>query len=144
MNTIGDVSHMTIHTRFHGDLAIVEDDLITLSPEILGFPEDRQFVLVPHRPDSPFLYLQSITTPALAFIAIDPLLVMPDYTVSPSEIQNLGDPSEWAVLCLCSIGHGDNGTVNLKSPIVINRSMRHGGQYVLSSSYSFQHPLFRG
>ncbi|MCY0878405.1 MAG: flagellar assembly protein FliW [Firmicutes bacterium] len=133
----------TIQTRFHGAIAIDEGDLLHIDYEILGFEQERQFVLLPHRPDSPFLYLQSATTPSLAFVCIDPLLRVPDYQLPRDELPAaLGDPSDWAVLALCTIGNGFPPTMNLRSPLIFNRETRHGGQFVLSLPYPIQYPLF--
>ena len=134
---------LTIETRFHGTLTVPETDLLTVDYEILGFPSERQFLLLPHRPDSPFLYLQSASTPSLAFIVVDPLLAVSDYQIPQGDIPaDLGESSEWAVLCLCTIGSGHPPTMNLRSPLIFNRSSRHGGQFVLSLPYPLQHPLF--
>ncbi len=132
----------TIQTRFHGELTIAEADIVTLDYEILGFPGERQFVLLPHQNDSPFLYLQSINTPGLAFICIDPLLGFPEYQIPVEELpDSLGDPAEWAILCLCTVGNGHNPSMNLRSPLIVNRRTRHGGQFVLSLPYPLQYPL---
>jgi flagellar assembly factor FliW len=134
---------MIVETRFHGPLTVRPEEIITLDYEILGFPDQRHFVLLPHRADSPFLYFQSTTNASLAFVVIDPLLVMADYRLPLEELPDLGDPSLWAILCLCSIGRGTPATVNLRSPLIINRETRRGGQFVLSLPYSHQHPLFK-
>jgi flagellar assembly factor FliW len=132
----------TIQTRFHGTMNIDDIDVLTVDYEILGFPAETQFILLPHRKDSPFLYLQSVRTPSLAFVAIDPLLKIPEYQLPRNEIPAvLGDPSEWAVLCLCTLGHAQVPSVNLRSPLVFNRNSRHGGQFVLSLPYPIQYPL---
>ncbi len=133
----------TIETRFHGTITIDEQDILTVDYEILGFPQERRFVLLPHQPDSPFLYLQSVTTPALAFVCIDPLLRFPEYQLPVEELPKaLGEPVDWAILCLCTIGNGHNPSMNLKSPLIFNRGTRHGGQFVLSLPYPLQYPLF--
>jgi flagellar assembly factor FliW len=132
----------TINTRFHGTIALPDSDVLTVDYPILGFPAEREFVLLPHRPDSPFLYLQSIRTHNLAFVAIDPLLRFPDYQVPQTEIPSeLGPSSEWAVLCLCTLRNGQTPTMNLKSPLIFNRESRRGGQFVLSLPYPLQYPL---
>lgn len=134
---------VTIDTRFHGSLSVDETDILTVDYEILGFPRETQFVLLPHRPDSPFLYLQSLRTPALAFIAVDPLLRVPDYQVPAQDIPAaLGDSDAWAVLCLCTIGADAPPSMNLRSPLIFNRHSRRGGQFVLSLPYPIQYPLF--
>ncbi|MCY0899168.1 MAG: flagellar assembly protein FliW [Firmicutes bacterium] len=133
----------TIDTRFHGPITVDDRDLLYIDYEILGFSREREFVLLPHRHDSPFLYLQSTMTPSLAFICIDPLLRFPQYQVPQDEIPAaLGDPSQWAVLALCTIGNGYPPTMNLRSPLIFNRETRHGGQFVLSLPYPVQYPLF--
>lgn len=134
---------LTIDTRFHGAITIQETDILHLDYEILGFASERRFVLLPHQPDSPFLYLQSVATPSLAFVAIDPLLRFPEYSLPVEELpQSLGDPSEWAILCLCTVGNGHNPSMNLRSPLIFNRQSRRGGQFVLSLPYPLQYPLF--
>ncbi|MCL4495318.1 MAG: flagellar assembly protein FliW [Firmicutes bacterium] len=138
----------TIKTRFHGEITISSADILVLDQEILGFRQHRQFVLLPHHQDSPFLYLQSASDPQLAFIVIDPLTFKPDYFVPYEEVAGLGNPEFWAILCICTVGREPGGqdlyaTANLKSPLVINRETRHGGQFVLSLPYSFEYPLFR-
>lgn len=133
----------TLKTRFHGRIPLDEADILYVDYEILGFPQERQFILLPHQADSPFLYLQSIENPQLAFICIDPLLRFPEYQLPTKEIpKELGDSSDWAVLALCTIGQGRFASINLKSPLVFNRHTRHGGQFVLSLPYSLQYPLF--
>ena len=143
------ITKETIQTRFHGTITISSTDILTLDQEILGFPQHRQFILLPHHPESPFLYLQSITDPQLAFIVIDPLTVKADYAVPDQDVAGLGNREFWAMLCLCTVSRQqpDQGlvaTCNLKSPVIINRQTRHGGQFVLSLPYSFAYPLFGG
>ncbi|MCL4318973.1 MAG: flagellar assembly protein FliW [Firmicutes bacterium] len=136
----------TIQTRFHGEITISSRDILILDQEILGFPKHRQFVLLPHHQDSPFLYLQSVSDPELAFIVIDPLTFKPDYRIPQDDVTGLGNSEFWAILCICTVGRvrGKDGlyaTANLRSPLVINRQTRRGGQFVLSLPYSFEYPL---
>ncbi len=134
---------MQVDTKFWGALELPETSLITFTREILGFPRHRRFVLLPAGGTHPFLYLQSADDPHLAFVTIDPKLVMPSYRVPEDEAAEYGQPDEWAVLALCTIPpERQDATVNLRSPLVINRATRQGGQVVLSLPYSFRHPLF--
>lgn len=139
------ITENTIRTRFHGEITISEKDILVMDYDILGFSQAKEYVLLPHRADSPFLYLQSVTDPALAFIVIDPLTFDPDYTLPLEELPDLGDPQSWAVLCICTVSRSAKGTLeataNLKSPLIINRQTRHGGQFVLSLPYSYRYPL---
>jgi flagellar assembly factor FliW len=133
---------LQIATRFWGTLDLPEEALITMTREILGFPQHRRFILLPDGTGSPFLYLQSVDDQNLAFVTLDPLLVDPEYLVPPEDVPDLGKPEDWAVLVLCTINRAERvATANLRSPLIINRVSREGGQVVLSAPYSFQHPL---
>ncbi len=129
-------------TRHWGTVEVPDDRVVTLTEPLLGFPEQRRFVLLPAGPTSPFIYLQSADDPTLAFVAIDPLVLVPDYEVPPAEAAAYGSPDEWAVLVLCTITASER-SANLRSPLVINRRTREGGQVVLSLPYPFQHALSR-
>lgn len=134
---------MEIQTKFHGPLAIGETDLLTVDrPPILGFQGYTRYVLLPHHAESPFLYLQSVEQRDLCFIVADPLLWVPDYRVPASEVADLGEPDEWAVLALCTIlTAGEGVTINLRSPLVVARTLRRGGQIVLSLPYPHRFPI---
>lgn len=133
---------MEIVTKFHGPLTIGEADLLTIDrPPILGFQGYTRYVLLPHHAESPFLYLQSAERTDLCFIVADPLLWVPDYRVPAAEVANLGDPGEWAVLALCTIVRAGGVTLNLRSPLVVARTLRRGGQIVLSLPYPHQFPI---
>ena len=134
---------MNIQTKFHGIMTVNQADLLVIDqPPILGFSYLSRFVLLPHAIDSPFLYLQSVEDPGICFIVADPLLWVPDYAIPESDPSSLGRPDEWAVLVLCTIeAMGGQVTANLRSPLVINRAARRGGQYVLSVAYPLQFPI---
>ena len=131
---------MQLVTRHWGTLSVDDDRIITLTDAILGFPDQRRFALLPAGGGSPFLYLQSADVPTLAFADLDPLVLVPDYEVPPEEGARWGPPDEWAVLVLCTITATER-SANLRSPLVINRRTREGGQIVLSLPYPFHHPL---
>lgn len=133
---------MVIETRFWGSLDIQEDAVVHLAQEILGFPGLTRWVLLPGSPNSPFLYLQSVEEREVAFVAIDPLVVVPNYAIPEEDGQEFGPQEEWAVLCLCTISkERQEALVNLRSPIIVNQRSRQGGQVILSVPYPFQHPL---
>ena len=49
---------------------------------ILGFPESQRFVLLEHDSEgTPFKWLQSVENASLAFIVMDPNLLISDYVV---------------------------------------------------------------
>ena len=62
-----------ISTKALGEVSVSSEKVIDFPEGILGFPEACQFALLPHREDSPFHWLQSMTDKNLAFIMIDPI-----------------------------------------------------------------------
>lgn len=114
---------------------------------ILGFEQMKQYLLIANPEEEPFRWLQVKDNASLAFVVIDPFLVVPDYRpdIPQADVDFLGlsNPSEAALLNIVTL-HGHNrATVNLKGPIVVNRNTGVGKQVILAnaSEYSVQHPL---
>lgn len=138
---------MKITTSRFGELEIDASRIITFSEGILGFPNDRRYVLLEREANSPFRWLQSLDNGDLAFVLVDPLCFLPDYRVeiSPEDAQDLGiqNPENTVVLCIVTIGEGGTSvTANLLGPIVINPTTMRARQVVLlDSQYSVQYDL---
>jgi flagellar assembly factor FliW len=101
-----------------------------------------------HKPDSPFFWLQSADDPELAFIVMNPQLVMPDYAVHLAKedrqaLQVKGeDPLVIYGLVTIPRGNPADMTINLLGPLVINSAAGVGRQVVMSGSdYSHRHPV---
>jgi flagellar assembly factor FliW len=139
---------MTIATSRFGEVEVSTSLVIHLPQGVLGFPARNYFALLAHKPGSPFFWLQSVDDPGLAFIVMNPQLVMPDYAVhlAKEDQQNLqlqGDPP-LAIYGLVTIppGNPSEMTINLLGPLVINTVAKVGKQVVLSGSdYSHRHPV---
>lgn len=114
---------------------------------IPGFPESSNFVLLDHRPDSIFRWLQSIDQGELAFVVIDPLLVNKNYPLDTVkrllEQLEVCQDDEIIVLSICTVPPApDQTTVNLLAPIGIGVQSRQGAQVILhDSKYSPQTEL---
>ena len=134
-------------TRF-GEIEIDESRMIHFPDGLLGFPDRRDYIILEHKPGSPFLWLQSMTVPDLAFVMANPFLIKPDYleNLSPEEealFKQEGD-REIIVFALVTIppGEADKATINLLGPIVIDSVSRKARQVILANSvYSHCHPL---
>jgi len=144
--TPADPASVTIATKNFGDIPVREDQIITFSPGLLGFSEFHRYVLIEHGQESPFLWLQCLDKPDLAFVVMDPAFVLPDYQVGPiNGIQKeLGVKSlqDLKVLVILTIppGHPQDMTANLMGPLLVNLANRRGKQLVLESSpYSHKH-----
>ena len=134
-------------TRF-GDVDIDENRLISFPSGLPGFPEQNRFVLMEHKPGSPFMWLQSADTPDLAFVVMDPFLIQSGYLqdLPPRDRETaLGKAAPPPlVLTIVNIPHGAprEMTVNLLGPLVIDTEAKTGKQVILAGSgYQTRHPV---
>lgn len=134
-------------TRF-GELEVVEDQIIDFPYGIPGFYDEKRFVFLDYRPDSPFYFLQSIENADLTFLLIDPFAFFNDYEFAlddelAAEI-GLSRDNPPAVFNIATVkGSLENMTVNLLAPVVINARDRKGRQIVLEKTdYPTRYALF--
>ncbi|MFZ7113276.1 MAG: flagellar assembly protein FliW [Desulfatiglandales bacterium] len=139
---------MNIETTRFGRIEIDETRVIDFPEGLLGFPEQKRYVLLEHRPDSPFCWLQSVDQPELAFVLTNPFLVDRNYLkdLSPGEAALLGGKKGdlVTVFALVTIppGQVEKMTVNLIGPLIIEADTRTGRQVVLpNSGYSHNQPF---
>ena len=96
--------------------------------------------------------LQSTATPDLCFLALPVLDASPDYQVQLTAddravlgLDETGDPStgaDLAVLALVAVHRDGKVSVNLMSPVVVNRANRRAVQAVRwDGVYSHDYPL---
>jgi flagellar assembly factor FliW len=127
--------------------AATPPNLVRLPLGILGFEQLKNYVLLANPDEKPFAWLRVADNNSLAFVVIDPFIVMPDYAPNIPEADveflDLKDPGDALLLGIVTI-HGHNrATMNLKGPVVINRQTRTGKQVIIANAadYSVQHPL---
>ena len=138
---------MIINTYNYGDIECSENDLITFSDGILGFPELKQYLLLSYDDDNTILVLQSAERPEVSFVVLNPLDFCPDYTPSltPEELGSLGvencEELSYYVICIVKENYLDN-IVNLKCPLVINPDTLKGIQVIMEGTpYRFRHAM---
>lgn len=138
---------MRVLTRRFGILR-VPDELVWRWPVPLpGFPRSREFVLVDDEDARPFLWLQSLNEPEVAFVVVDTELVHPGYAphLPESELACLQLPPGHAPVLYAIVTVPEDprqAWVNLRAPLALNVSARLGRQVVLCDDrYSFRHPL---
>ncbi len=121
--------------------------IITLPSGLLGFEENKRYVLIADPEDAPFMWLQMIDEPRKSFIVIQPHYFLEKYEpeLSESDVRFLGlnSPEDAMVLNIVTVKGPDKATVNLKGPIVINRHTLVGKQVVPINAvdYSVQYQL---
>lgn len=122
-----------IDTRL-GRRVVDMDRVIHFPQGLVGFEDEREFVLLQLRPEAAMLILQSMKTPQLGLLVADPFTFIESFKPVVGEAEmallQLGNLEEAAILVTVSIPNGqpDNATLNLAGPIVINHQARIGMQ----------------
>jgi flagellar assembly factor FliW len=126
-------------TKNFGAIEVQEQQVIKLAQGLLGFPDYRHYILIEHKKDSPFVWLQSLDDPGLAFAVIDPYCFMPDYQIGylNGSLAELGadNAKDLNIFVIVTIpkGRPQDMTVNLLGPVVINIKNRLAKQLVLDN-----------
>lgn len=139
-----------VHTLRFGDITIDEDKVIHFEEGIPAFEDEHEFAIIPYDDASPYVFLQSLSTPDLAFLMTVPFVFFPDYEfeLDDANQQKLGLEKEEDLLIytLLTIPAGKvaDMTANLMAPIVINAQTKQAKQIVLENSpYTTKHRLFQ-
>ena len=139
---------MKVNTRRFGTLTLNTEDIIIFPRGVLGFLDLRRFVILDHK-NGPFRWLQSTDDPDVAFVLLDPTLIVDEYSVSLSDRdinQLLLDPQhdddDLLVMTIANVSTPDTPTLNLLAPICISAQNRRGIQTVQHrSGLSARYPL---
>jgi flagellar assembly factor FliW len=138
-------------TKYWDQLDYSANAVLDFPVGIPGFEQERKFVLIEQRPLVPLVFLQSLTTRSLCFLALPVHIVCPDYklNLSADELEILGlagmrqPPIGPALACLTLV-HIDEKeiTTDLLAPIVIHIPAQRGVQAIqVGSDYSLQHRI---
>lgn len=131
------VMSVLVRSERFGDVECDDAATVVFPDGLLGFEEEREFVVMPADPEGIYSWLQSTRTPSLAFLTTSPTCFFADYAVEiddaeVAEIEIL-DESEAMVLAIVTIAE-DRATANLLGPIVVNTRTRRARQVVLADS----------
>ena len=139
----------TIHTVRFGDFEVEEKSIVHFAQGIPAFEDEYEFVIIPYDEESPYVFLQSLQTPDLAFLMTSPYLFFKDYEfeIDDATEKKLGleKPEDVAVYVLLTIPGGSikDMTANLMAPVIINKNTMQAKQVVLEKSpYTTKHRLF--
>ena len=112
-----------------------------------GFEDEKEFFLLPFEgSENTLLCFQSAVTPGLAFVAMNPFTLKPDYApkLTPKELEAMEvERSEdlcFYTLCVVRNPVGDS-TVNLRCPVAINDHTRRAVQVILEEDNYHMHHL---
>ena len=87
---------MRLETKYFGQVECAEEEALHFPKGLFGFEEERTFYLLPFEGSGgSLLCFQSAATPHLAFVAMDPFSLRPDYhpALSGEELEELGAAS---------------------------------------------------
>jgi flagellar assembly factor FliW len=137
-----------INSRRFGQISVRPDQIIVLTPGLLGFSKFHRYVLIEHQTESPFLWLQSLENPDLAFVVIDPGLIVPGYRPGnleevrrELEAEKLQDIKTLVILTIPP-DRPQEMTANLMGPVIINLKTRRGKQLIIEEPrYSHKHRI---
>ncbi|MBR0357999.1 MAG: flagellar assembly protein FliW [Selenomonadaceae bacterium] len=137
-----------INTLRFGELEIEEQDVVRFADGIPAFEDEHEFVVLPYEEGTPYMFLQSMATPELAFLMTDPFVFFPDYSfeLDDENMEKLAINSMDDVLVCTLISVPRSGvadmTTNLLAPVVINRHTMQARQIVLEKTqYTTKHRL---
>lgn len=138
---------MRIKTKYFGEIECREEDQLHFPEGLFGFEEEKAFFLLPFEGgEGSLLCFQSAVTPGLAFVAMNPFSLKPDYAPSlgAGELKALGvERSEdlcFYALCVVRSPVSDS-TVNLRCPIAVNDHTRQAMQVILEDERYRMHHL---
>lgn len=125
---------LRISSRRFGTIDVLSDQVLHFSHGLIGFPGVRRFVVLEHRPGSPFKWMLCLDDPDLAFAVAEPADLVRDYHPPLELAARLlsTDPADIGVFVIVTIPSDPlSMTVNLMAPIVVDLHSREARQLVL-------------
>lgn len=138
---------MRLSTKYFGEIDCLEEEKLHFPEGLFGFEEEKEFFLLPFEGGGgSLLCFQSAATPQLAFVAMNPFSLKPDYApvLTPGELKTMGvERSEdlcFYTLCVVRNPVGES-TVNLRCPVAVNDRTRRAMQVILGEGGYHMHHL---
>ncbi|MBR2733194.1 MAG: flagellar assembly protein FliW [Selenomonadaceae bacterium] len=138
-----------VYTSRFGEIEVDEQKIVRFKNGIPAFEDEHEFIILPYEEESPYYFMQSLTTPDLAFLLTIPFLFFPDYSfelddesIKELDIQNQENVFYYSMVTIPN-GSIRYMTANLVAPIVLNGANVQAKQVVLEkSNYTTKHRLF--
>ncbi|EGO62281.1 flagellar assembly protein FliW [Acetonema longum] len=137
-----------IRSARFGDIEVPQETILKFPHGMPGFPEEKQFAVLPYGPDSPFVFLQSVTEPQLTFLLVEAFPVFRDYSFEiddrlGAEMGLSADNTPQIFNIVTVPANPADMTANLLAPVIVNWRDRLAVQYVLEKSpYTTRHRIF--
>ncbi|MBL7036035.1 MAG: flagellar assembly protein FliW [SAR324 cluster bacterium] len=139
---------MKIQTSRFGEIEVEENQIITMPSGLIGFSENRHFVIREDEAASPFRWLQSTDSNGLAFVMIEPHVSVSNYELELSrehlnklKAESIEELKAYVLVTMAK--KMEDVTVNLQGPLLFNLEKRLGLQFIIADNkYSTRHSLF--
>lgn len=139
---------MQLQTKYFGKIEYQEEKVLHFPRGLFGFEAEKEFLLLPFEgSDETLLCFQSVQTPSLAFIAMNPFSLHPGYAPRLAQedldFMQVSQSEDLCYYVLCAVKEPvSESTVNLKCPIAVNPDICQGIQVILDTDeYHMRHRL---
>jgi flagellar assembly factor FliW len=131
---------MRVESRKFNAVIEMEDDKVIQFPfGLIGFAEEKEFILLEREQSPRIAWLQSVHNPDLALPVVSGHELSEDYPDVPlaeavyaERVGPIGD--ETALMLVLTCQHGLAPTINMMSPIVVDTKTRTGAQLILQGT----------
>ncbi len=142
---------MMVKTARFGEIEVPQASIIAFPKGILAFNQEKQFALLAINETPFFKWLQSLASPELTFLVVDPFTIKQDYQLeldnNTKETLTIKQRQDVVIYTIVTVPPTGliNATTNLLAPLVINYQSKLAKQIVLNGDYQdLRHPLYHG
>jgi flagellar assembly factor FliW len=138
-------------TKYFGTTEYEDSSILLFPAGLPGFESETRFLVLQQPAHDPLVFLQSLATPDLCFVAMPVRAIEPNFELDMAEqdLELLGlDPSlppaiGEDLVCLAIVTIAETGiTANLMAPVVINTPDLRAVQAISPGErYSHRHPV---
>ena len=130
---------MIVHSLQLGNIEVEDQAVYHMPHGMPGFPEEKDFILLPHGEASPFWFWQSAVTAELIFILLDTFQFFQDYEFELSteytEELKMTEPVRPRVFSVVTLPKKiADMTANLAAPLVLNDQDHLAMQVILEKT----------
>lgn len=149
MSANGAMTHRTIQTKAYGEIEIEEQQVLEFPVGLYGFEHHHSYALVDSA-SPPFYWLQSLDDVSVAFVVVNPYMVIPGYILDVDEhdLVALGNPPADDLLVFATVTVPEDRTrisCNLQGPIIVDRRRRVARQAIsVDPRWKLKHYLLSG
>lgn len=140
---------MLIETAVFGPIEVEEDNIFHMPDGLYGFDESNDYALITKQEeDVTLMWFQAVDATVPCFVVFNPVEVIDGYDplVENTDLRALDckDSADLEFLVIAVVPDDlTHITVNLKSPVALNRKNKKARQVILSNKeYPIKFPLF--